>query len=143
MRTRIELAGGPGPDGRVREVAELLVLLSSQRDADWRSVLRTAPRWLVDAFAPERTVEEAEAWLAQWRAAPDRSAFERDSGWTASGWLHWFSSDNDLWRVGDVAVEGSRLVVRLEHDDEPIPFEALRWLAFVGGLRVGDESRVH
>lgn len=140
MRTSVEVAGGPGSERRVREVADLLLALGSQREGH----APVLPRWLVDAFAPERTTEESEAWLARWRAAPDKLAFERDSGWTASNWLHWFSAENEWWRVGDVSVaaDGRRLVVCLEHDDEPIPFEALRWLAVVGGLRVGAESRV-
>jgi hypothetical protein len=119
-------------------------MLREHRYASPHIVLQMAPRWLVDAFSPEQTSEEAEAWLAQWRVAPDKLAFERHSGWTASNWLHWFSSDNDLWSVGDVSTDvgRSRPVVCLEHDDDPIPFEALRWLAHVGRLQVGEESRV-
>ncbi|AGZ41447.1 hypothetical protein [Actinoplanes friuliensis] len=141
MRTRVELAGS---EERVRELADLLTGLRDHRDDDPETALLAAPDWLFDAFKPERTMEEAEAWLVQWRAAPDKLAFERDSGWTASGWLHWFSADNDLWRLGEISVDeaGSRLVVALEHDDDPIPFEALRWLALTAGLRLGDETRV-
>jgi hypothetical protein len=144
MRTRVDLVGKPGSGERIREVAELLLALRSHRDADSEIVLQAAPSWLVDAFTSERTMEEAEDWLAQWRAAPDKLAFERDSGWTASNWLHWFSSDNEFWSVGDVSVDddGNRLTVYLEHDDDPIPFEALRWMALVGELQVGDESRI-
>ncbi|MEV4137293.1 hypothetical protein AB0J72_34600 [Dactylosporangium sp. NPDC049742] len=139
MRTRVELIGGPDQAERVREVAELLVALRDHGGEVERVLLRAAPGWLADAFAPERTVEEAEAWLVRWRAAPDRLAFERASGWTASSWVHWFSPENEFWSVGDVRVDagGHRVVVDLEHDDDPVPFEALRWLAFTGGLRVG------
>ncbi|GAA3342290.1 hypothetical protein GCM10020358_36720 [Amorphoplanes nipponensis] len=140
----MELVGAPGSGQRVREVAELLTALRDQRDADPEDVLYTAPPWLLDAFAPERTTEQAEAWLAQWRAAPDKVAFERDSGWSVSNWVHWFSADNEDWRLGDVVVDEDdrRLVVHLEHDDDPIAYEALRWLAIKGGLAIAGEARV-
>ncbi|MEV0564291.1 hypothetical protein [Dactylosporangium sp. NPDC050588] len=138
MRTRVELIGGPDQAERVREVAELLVVLKEHGGDDAERVLRAAPRWLAGAFAPERTVEEAEAWLVQWRAAADKLAFERASGWTASSWGHWFSAENEFWSVGDVRVDagGLRVLVDLEHDDYPAPFEALRWLALTGGLQL-------
>lgn len=140
MRTRVELSAAPGQEGRLREVAALLVTLRDTGAAPPPAL----PRWLAGAFAPERTSAEAEAWLARWRAAPDPVAFQRASGWTAENWLHWFSPDNGFWSVGDVrtADGGLRLEVDLDHDDDPLPMEALRWLALTAGLRPGAQTRV-
>ncbi|MFC4066539.1 hypothetical protein [Actinoplanes subglobosus] len=141
MITAIELIAEPGGAGRIRETAEVLLLLKSRADDDWEDVLPDLPAWLTSAFAPERTREESEAWLAQWRVAADREAFERESGWTASGWIHWFSAENDMWSIAAVRVDpdGPRLIVDLDHDDFVVPFAAWRWLARVAGLRVVKE----
>ncbi|MGX7673827.1 hypothetical protein [Plantactinospora sp. DSM 117369] len=142
MRSSVKLVPGSSESGRTRETANLLLMLKSHADSDWQIVLPGLPSWLTDAFAPELTDEEAEQWLARWRAAPDRLAFERESGWMASEWLHWFSSGNEFWRIGDVAFDNDCLTVYLEHDDYPIPFEALRWLAIVAGLRISSEDLI-
>jgi hypothetical protein len=144
MRTDVDLIAEAGAVVSPREVAEVLLLLKSRWDDGWPDVLPELPAWLSGAFTPVRTREEAEAWLVEWRAAPDPAAFERESGWTAKSWLHWFSFKNDLWSIGDVRVadDGLGLTVVLDHDDSPFPFEALRWLAWVAGLRVGGVARV-
>ena len=144
MRTCVELVGDSGDAERIRELGELFVALRDQGDGDYRRGLALVPRWLSDAFAPERTMEEAEAWLARWRAAPDKLAFERESGWTASNWFHWFSSENEFWQLGDIRVDedGHHVVICLDHGDDPIPVEALKWLAIVGRLRVETIVRV-
>jgi hypothetical protein len=52
--------------------------------------------------------------------------------------LHWFSSENEFWALGDVCLDEDegRLTLCLDHEDEPIPIEALRWLAIVGKLEL-------
>ncbi|MER7421071.1 hypothetical protein ABT346_30595 [Micromonospora peucetia] len=143
MKTGIELLSLEGHGERVRETADLLLWLKDHGDATPQDLVRVAPGWLIHAFVPERTAEENEAWLVQWQASSDPLAFERESGWTASNWIHWFSPDNEFWSVEEVRIDGggSRLTVQLEHDNDPIPFEAVRWLALVAGLHVGDAFR--
>jgi hypothetical protein len=34
------------------------------------------------------------------------------------------------------------VIVVFEHDDSPLPSEAVRWLAFVAGLEAGEEERI-
>ncbi|MFD1366097.1 hypothetical protein [Actinoplanes sichuanensis] len=144
MKTEIDLSSDAATVVNPAQVAELLLLLKSRWNDDWQEVGQDLPAWLTSSLSPVRTREEAEEWLAKWRAAPDPDAFERETGWTVKSWLHWFSFKNDLWSIGDAHVsdDGLRLTIVLDHDDSPFPYEALRWLAWVAGLKVGREVRV-
>ncbi|MFI1995007.1 hypothetical protein [Actinoplanes sp. NPDC020271] len=144
MISEIELAPAPGGHGRVQETVGLLQLLKTRLDDDWQLVLEDLPGWLVDAFAPERTDEESNQWRARWLASDDPVAFMNESGWTASGWLYWFSSENEFWTLKDVRLDddGRGLTMLVEHEDSPFPSEAVRWLAFVAGLEAGEEKRI-
>ena len=144
MRTGFELIDESGNDERIRELGEFFLALQAEGGVDHRLAVALAPRWLRDAFAPERSSDEGEAWLAQWRTAADKLSFERESGWTAANWFHWFSPNNEFWKLGGVRIDegGHRLVAYLDHVDDPIPVEVLRWLAIVGNLQVGSMVRV-
>lgn len=144
MMSTVELTPETGGRDRIRETADLLLMLKNRLDDDWQLVAGDLPRWLADAFAPERTDEESDQWRARWLASDDPVAFMNESGWTASGWLYWFSAENEFWILEDAQLddEAGRLTVLIEHDDSPFPTEALRWLAWVAGLEAGDEKRI-
>ncbi len=145
MESDVYMLSLDGDSARLREVADLLLWLKVHVDATPQDMVKAAPGWLIHAFAPERTAEENEVWLVQWQASPDPLKFERESGWTASSWMCWFSPDNEFWRVDKaffIDENESSLTIKLEHDDDPIPLEAFRWLAVTAGFRVGDVFRI-
>jgi hypothetical protein len=144
MKTVIEFVD---ESGNIQKLIELESFLTRLRDRDdERAGARSAitPQWLQDAFAPEKTEEETEIWLEQWRAASDKLAFERASGWTEADWFHWFSGDNQFWSLTDLSLDESKFCLRiyLDHHDEPIPIEVLKWMAIVGHLQVHAASRL-
>ncbi|MEH1014098.1 hypothetical protein V6U90_13430 [Micromonospora sp. CPCC 206060] len=126
------------------ETADLLLMLKGRDDADSEAVLQMAPRWLVDAFAPERTVEEDEAWLVQWQAAPDRWPSSGNlAGLLPAGFTGSLRATSFGASVTPVSMRAGIVSwFYLEHDDDPIPFEALRWLALLAELQVGNEVRL-
>ncbi|GLI00452.1 hypothetical protein [Phytohabitans aurantiacus] len=144
MRTVVEFVDELGNIRRLRELEGFFASLRDRDDKRMGIVSTYIPRWLQVAFAPEKTDREVEIWLEQWRAVSDKLAFERASGWTEMDWLHWFSSDNEFWSLADVSLNEGECCLRLYlvHHDEPVPIEALRWMAIVGHLQVRAVSRL-
>lgn len=138
MRTAVELVDDSGDSSRLRELGTFFAELRDANRSGQQVDGVAAPGWLASAFAPERSAAEAQEWLARWRAAADKLAFERASGWTAANWFHWFSPGNEFWSLADVAFDEDtrRLTLYLDHEDEPIPMEVLKWLAVEGNLEI-------
>lgn len=69
------------------------------------------------------------------------------AGWSVAGWIHWFKPDQREWYWWDARVvddDPGRLVVDVEIDGWPDPWEALRWLYIAAGavdlIPEGDEG---
>lgn len=123
--------------GRVREVMTAILSLS---DADWLSTAewRTRlPDWFVASAAPERSQEEAEAWLEAWRAMPEeeRQRVAQETEWTLDNWLFWLDPDERQWFWWNASIEDEhtlRLVIEVE--GWPVALGALKWLLRAAGV---------
>jgi hypothetical protein len=106
---------------------------------EWKQML---PAWFVAACAPERTKEQAAAWLVWWRtlSRADQVAAEEKLGWSLSDWLYWLEPDQRDWYWWD----GSQLSddtakVTVEVVDFNAPLGSFRWLlTAVGAIEVRD-----
>lgn len=99
----------------------------------WRSLL---PGWFVHRCAPERTREEAETWLAQWRQLPpdEQSRMDRESAWSLLNWIKWFVPADRSWYWWDAKViDPNYVAVAVEVDQWPFPWGALAWLFRAAG----------
>jgi len=117
---------------RCREalVAVLQIDATDPMDEVWAERL---PGWLLRAFAPPLTDEQAAAFLSNWRAesAEGRRRLERLHQWALEDWVHWFTSDNSdrNWSWWDAApFDETTLVIRVTSEDSVLPLQALNWL---------------
>lgn len=100
---------------------------------EWRSLL---PGWFVEACAEERSREEAEAWLAWWKALPadQQAAVLRERRWSLANWLFFLEPDERQWFWWSATVEApDRLRVTVEVAGWPAPLGALEWLLRAAG----------
>ncbi|MBL7500248.1 hypothetical protein I6A84_31130 [Frankia sp. CNm7] len=123
---------------RAEDLVGLLGNLVVRRAPDDVS-LHGLPAWLSTAFAPASTDSEASEWVALWRAATpaEKGALEVNHGWEFGEWIHWFSTQNELWEIRSAELtESGGVEVLVEHVDDPFPVQALEWLVDVAGYRV-------
>ncbi|MFF2125787.1 hypothetical protein ACFVW1_10335 [Streptomyces olivochromogenes] len=137
MKSRLRFAALPAGVESL-ELKRVLSFLVEWRAADPDgSAPPELPSWLVDSFSEPLSAEDKMLWLARWRAAgpEEKEALERQKGWELESWIHWFSTDNDMWAVESVEESDQGGVdITLSHDDDPFPFEALHWMADVAGF---------
>lgn len=132
----------------ITELADVLETLLRWRLAGEPSeppVTRSLPGWVCESFSEPLSAVELESWLASWRQASpaEKALLEEQKGWEFEQWIHWFSSDNDIWSLESVSVDSPEgLVIILWHVDDPFPFGALEWLAKVGGFTLGSPMRI-
>ncbi len=134
------LARCAGDSGTVMKRAKEVLMLVNERgagewpaDAQWPELL---PNWFVDRCAPAQTQEEAETWLAWWKALPpeEQGRVEQQKAWSLDDWLYWFLPENRAWFWWDaVAVDVDSLVVAVETYEWPFPSGSLAWLLRASG----------
>ncbi|MEV0823634.1 hypothetical protein [Nonomuraea rubra] len=124
------------------QVLRLLIRSRSEDSVDETRLADRLPEWLLREFSPKKTPEEKLEWLQRWRSASheEQLEMERSAGWELTGWLHWFSAGNDLWRLRSADVDDVAQVVDIELDqvDDPVPIEAVEWLVGRAGLTVAE-----
>lgn len=102
-------------------------------DDRWPALL---PEWFVDRCGPEMSQEEAEAWLAWWKALPDaeQKRVEADKAWSLFNWIYWLDPENRQWYWWDgLALDENNLVVAVEVDGWPFGWGDLSWLLRAAG----------
>ncbi|MFJ4906799.1 hypothetical protein ACIQCR_14985 [Streptomyces sp. NPDC093249] len=104
------------------------------------------PLWILKEFSAPLTREEKMEWLKQWRAAPreEKIQMEDSQGWEVSEWLHWFSPDNQYWKISTVTFGPGPEAMRIyiHHDDEPIPVGAIEWMISTAGASISEIKRI-
>lgn len=122
---------------KVRAVLRLVdeVALSGAwlSDEAWEQRL---PEWFTSKCSHPRSQPVALrrlAWLNTLSGADLTAAL--DAEWSVAGWVHWFKLDSREWYWWDAQVDDSLgyIVVDLNVDDWPYPWEALRWLFVAAG----------
>lgn len=137
--TTVVARGGLAPGtvlDRSREVL-LAVLEYSERDwptlSEWGSVL---PAWFVSACAQQRSLQEAERWLAWWRTlSPEEQArAESEQPWSLEDWLYWLFPPERQWFWWDAVVRPEvSLQVTVEVAGWPTALGSLQWLLRAAG----------
>jgi len=124
---------------RVTEALQRVIETSQREElsnAEWARIL---PAWLVESFAPERSQEEAEAWLRWWRQLPPREQARAaaEDRWSLENWLYWFRPEQRSWRwwTGQIMNPDSLEIV-VETEGLPVASGALEWLIRAAGGRV-------
>jgi hypothetical protein len=112
---------------------------------EWRLLL---PPWFVAACAPEMSREDAEHWLAWWRALgpAEKARAESERRWTLADWLYWLVPSERQWFWWDAEVGGDgALRVTVEVSGWPTTLGALDWLLRAAGAAevVHEEDLLH
>ena len=129
---------------RTREV--LLIVNEASRVVwpsaeKWRKLL---PSWFVASCAPERSKQEADAWLAQWEAMSweEKQRVERDKRWSLQNWLYCFQPEERTWYWWDAAnIDDGSAIVAVEVESWPFPWGELSWLLRAAGAETVDPER--
>jgi hypothetical protein len=125
--------------GRAKEVLRIVLNQDSNRwpsKEEWRKLF---PIWLIHQFAPEKTQQEAEREVQDWRRlywGGKREEAEQllQRTTTVSDWIYCFLPKNRYWSWWDAAVVTSDLlVVAVEVREWPFPWEDLAWLFRAAG----------
>lgn len=118
----------------VLRIVDEVALTGWLSDEQWELRL---PDWFTARCAAPISQEEAERRLA-WRKSlpPDeqvRVASEMD--WSLDAWLYWFEPDRREWFWWDAKTldDVDHIIVAVEVDGWPFPWDALRWLFRAAG----------
>jgi len=121
---------------------EVLLCVCSDTDiplsdpGKWRHCL---PDWFVEQFVREPTLEENAQYLLlpyEERMKPERNK------WTLSSWLYWFQPGNRHWFWWDAeCIDKDTLVVAIEVDEWPFPWDALKWLLTAAGAQAVEAEK--
>ncbi len=103
----------------------------------WKAEL---PKWFVDAFAPERSSEENEAYLRWWDSLNEdekMNAARKPRRWSLGDWIYWFKPENRAWFWWHAKVSGPHeIILALQVDGYPFPRGSLEWLCRAAGANV-------
>jgi hypothetical protein len=131
--------------GRAREVMEVVLRFGTENwppDSEWPSLL---PAWFVAACGPETSVEEDERYMESWRRLSREEQIEeaRRRSWSLLNWVFWMHPDERPWSWWHASVNGpNELLVSIEVDGWPFPWESLSWLLRASGAEDVDEKPV-
>jgi len=103
---------------------------------EWRTIL---PQWFVKKCAREISQEEAEKRILL--KMKERIRITKEEGWTLSAWIYWFEPDERAWWWWDAIIQDEHsLIVTLETESWPFPWEALEWLLMLSGATCVEEQ---
>ncbi|MFF0266904.1 hypothetical protein [Kribbella sp. NPDC004536] len=128
---------------RCTEVLEVVLQRPEPAWPDLSVWQRVLPAWFVQACAPERTAEEAQADLIRWRtlSPAEQKCADEESRWSLSDWLWWLEPDNRTWYwLGADLIGRHQLLIYLETDGDPSPTGAIHWLLKAAGAARVDET---
>ena len=129
--------------GKIKEVMQIVLEQSVRNwlsDDDWLKIL---PTWFVSACVPERSIEQVEEDLVQWRSLSDeeQQRREEEESWSALEWLRWFQPSDDpydqrMWFWWDSWLQDANsFFVVVEVTDVPLPLGSLMWLFKASGAK--------
>ena len=95
------------------------------------------PDWFTAKCVPPLSQEEAARRLA-WRkslSADEQTQVLREMDWSLRNWLYWFEPDRREWFWWDAKAldDIDHVIVAVEVDGWPFPWDALRWLFRAAG----------
>lgn len=103
-------------------------------EEQWPSNL---PEWFTSACASPMSQEQAERWLAWWKALPsdEQARAEIEKDWSLDSWLYWMELSNRQWFWWDAKAldDCDHVLVAVEVDAWPFPWGSLRWLFKAAG----------
>lgn len=98
---------------------------------------RKLPEWFTSACAPPMSQEQAERWLAWWKALPpeEQSRAENEKDWSLDNWLYWMQPENRqwFWWDGKTLDDCDHILVAVVVEAWPFPWGSLRWLFKAAG----------
>jgi hypothetical protein len=103
---------------------------------EWREIL---PSWFIRQCVEERTEEEDEKWLEQWRQlSPEQQMrLSKESRWSLSEWIAWFQAEDRSWYWWDAVIDNPTVLrVAVEVHEWPFPWGALDWLLRASGATI-------
>jgi hypothetical protein len=118
---------------------QVLASVIGAADDPWPDVERWAavlPEWFVRASAPERTADEARAWLEYTRTLSQerRTADRQTRSWSIGNFTHWFRLDERVWWWwGSEIIDDDSFRICLVVTEPNFPHEALDWLLRAAG----------
>jgi hypothetical protein len=117
----------------VLKIVDEIALAAWPNTDEWR---RKLPEWFTLACAPQISDEQAERWLAWWKALPqaEQAWAELEKDWSLDNWLYWMQPDNRQWFWWHAQpVDGDHIKVMVSVDAWPFPYGSLRWLFKAAG----------
>ncbi|MFK0156489.1 hypothetical protein ACIQVK_31010 [Streptomyces sp. NPDC090493] len=120
---------------RVIEALEVILRSSDLGADDTREWQARLPAWLLERFAPPKTPQQADEWLATWRRLPplERKQFELSS-WDLPGWINWFTEEDRAWHwLGSRVDSETTFTIFLSVEGWPFAWQALEWLIIQAG----------
>lgn len=120
---------------RCRQAFELVLHYTQENWPSEDTWYKLLPEWFISVCAPEKTQEEEEKYLAEWRKlSREEQILEEESSWSVMEWVSWFeptdSSHNQRdWFWWDAFIKSpNSLFVAIEVVDIPFPSGSLYWL---------------
>ncbi len=109
-------------------------------DEAWASLL---PRWFVERCAPEKTKEESDRWLAEWRSlSPEEQVrVEREAKWSVLSTVYWFRPEmRSCWWWDGVVVDQNTVRVVVTIEGWPYASGALEWILQASGAAIAEKE---
>jgi hypothetical protein len=102
------------------------------------------PEWFTSACVPERSKEEEDQWLKWWRGLSYEEKLREgaEMKWSLSNWLYWLQPVNRQWFWWEASVQkgSNKIVLAVEVDGFPFPWEPLSWLFLAAGAATVEEE---
>lgn len=134
--------------GNVLERAKtVMAAVDSAALQGWPSNSHAAPvlpEWFTSACVPDRSKEEADRWLKWWKGLSYEEKLRKgaEGKWSVLNWLYWLKPENRQWFWWDACIQkgSNRIVLTVEVDGFPFPWESLSWLFCAAGAATVDEE---
>jgi hypothetical protein len=123
------------PEQVLLHAREILQTLLNHQPNEIGSQL-SLPNWFTSAFAPEKSMEEAEQWLKWWKSLPkkEQEIALKEAVWSLEDWLYWMQPDIRQWFWWDVIIDDSNCIkVAVEVEEWPFAWGSLEWLFKASG----------
>lgn len=118
----------------VLQTVDEVALSGGLSDAQWEARL---PGWFTARCAPPVSREEAERRLAWEKSLPpdEQARLNRETEWSLDAWLYWLEPSRREWFWWDAKAldDIDHIMVAVEVDGWPFPWDALRWLFKAAG----------
>jgi hypothetical protein len=163
------VTGNPAKDSSPQGIGTVRFVIDCPKDVDAASVLERAksvmaavdsavlqgwpsndhaapilPKWFTSACAPEKSKEEKAQWLRWWRGLSYEEKLRKgaEAKWSLSNWLYWLEPENRecFWWDSFIQEGSNRIVLAVEVDGSPFPWEHLGWLFLAAGAATVEEE---